>query len=145
MHPREPIFVDSNIPMYAAGADHPYRLSCQQVLERILTGQLDALTNSEVHQEILHRYLALQLDDKAREVSEDFQIMVPRVLPVTLHDVGRARELSRTYPRLPARDLIHVAVMLNQGVTTIVSADRHFDGVSEIVRRAPSDILLSGA
>ena len=137
----EPVFLDSNIPMYAAGADHRYRAPCQEVLRRVVAGELDALTSAEVHQEILHRYLALGLATKAREVSEDFEVMVPLVLNVSLGDVRLARDLSATYDGLPARDLLHVAVMLNSGLVKILSADRHFDDVSEIERLDP--VLLA--
>jgi predicted nucleic acid-binding protein len=137
----ERVLLDSNIPMYAAGHDHPYRAPCQELLARALAGRLDAATNVEVHQEILHRYISLGLATRAREVSEDFQAVVPNVLPVTLPDIARSRELSARYPALPARDLIHVAVMLNNGIATIVSADRHFDQVVEIVRLGPDDAL----
>lgn len=126
--------------MYAVGADHPYRAPCQEVLQRALAGDLEAATDAEVHQEILYRYLALGLGSTAREVSERFQIVVPNVLPVTIGDVVRARGLSETYPRLPARDLIHIAVMLNNGIGSIVSADRHFDRVSEITRVDPTEL-----
>lgn len=139
----EPVMLDSNVPMYAAGQKHSYRAACRQLLQRIVAGQLDAVTDVEVHQEILHRYLALGLSAKAREVSEDFQTLVPRVLSVTIQDIVRARELSVIYPDLPARDLIHVAVMLHNDLGEIVSADRHFDSVSEIRRLDP--LVLSRA
>lgn len=140
MRPPEPVLLDSNIPMYAAGKEHFYRAPCQQVLARILTGKLEAVTNTEVHQEILHRYLRLGLGSRAREVSEDFQTVVPMVLPVTMEDIGRSRELLARYPTLSARDLIHVAVMLNSGIRAVISADRHFDRVSEIKRLDPAEL-----
>lgn len=136
----EPVFIDSNVPMYAAGADHPLRNCCIQVLARIRDGSIAAITNVEVHQEILHRYLALGQDARARQVSEDFEVILSRVLPVTVTDVARARLLSRQYPSLPARDLIHVATMLQNGISVIISADRHFDLVPEVTRRDPSAV-----
>ncbi len=131
------VLLDSNIPMYAAGGPHAYRFPCQEALRRVVAGEIDGVTNAEVHQEILHRYLAIGLNAKAREVSEDFEAMVPRVFGVSMDDVRLARDLSATYSRLPARDLLHVAVMLNNGVTRILSADRHFDAISEIQRVDP--------
>jgi uncharacterized protein len=131
------VMIDSNIPMYAAGQEHRYRLPCRQVLERILNGELNAATNVEVHQEILYRYLALGQPARARQVSEDFQDLVPDVLPVTVAEIARSRELSIKYPGLPSRDLVHLAVMLSNGIDTIISADRHFDGLSGIKRLDP--------
>jgi predicted nucleic acid-binding protein len=143
MSQAEVVLVDSNVPMYAAGAQHEYREACQQVLARALAGDLNAASDVEVHQEILHRYLSLRLPEKAREVSEDFEALVPRVLDLSIGDIARARELSVHYPQLPARDLLHVAIMLGHGISSIVSADRHFDAVRE-VRRLDPRALVSG-
>jgi len=137
MRPSEPVFVDANVPMYAAGADHPYRAPCTRVMAQVLRGELRAATSVEVHQEILHRYLSLGVGEKARTVSQDFEALVPEILPVTMADFIRARSFSFTYPSVSARDLVHVAVMLNHGLTAVVSADRHFDQIAEITRLDP--------
>ena len=139
------IFLDSNIPMYALGRIHPYQEPCRRILHAIGTGEIDAATSAEVHQEILHRYLSLHLGQMAIAVSERFEEAVPNILAVTIPDIRRARELSVTYGRLPARDLIHVAVMLNNRITTIASADRHFDQVAEIVRLDPMQWTPAGS
>jgi predicted nucleic acid-binding protein len=47
--------------------------------------------------------------------------------------------LVERYPELSARDLIHVATCLEEGITAIVSPDRGFDTVSEIRRVDPSE------
>ena len=73
-------------------------------------------------------------------MSEAFQVLVPEVFSITIAEIARARVLLNQYPTLPARDLLHVATMLNNGISTIVSADRHFDAVSEIRRRDPATI-----
>ena len=58
-------FVDANVIMYAVGAEHPYRRPCLDALERIVREGLPAVVSSEVHQEIMHRYLSLGLPQKA--------------------------------------------------------------------------------
>ena len=88
-------------------------------------------------QEILHRYLSLQRSAQAIQVTQDFIIIVPRVLPVTLVNIERALELTARYPDLSARDLIRAAVMLNHDITQILSADVHFDQIEEIERIDP--------
>src|SRR4029434_4159304 len=49
------VFVDSNIPMYVAGRDHPNREPARRVLERARSGDIEACTSTEVLQEILYR------------------------------------------------------------------------------------------
>lgn len=136
----QPLYVDANIPMVAAGRDHPYREMCLAILRHIARGTVEAVTSAEVHQEILHRYLSLRKPEQAREVSQSLQTIVPVTLPVTLADVERARTLSRDYPQIAARDLIHVAVMLNNGLTQILSVDKHFDAVAELRRVSPGEL-----
>ena len=51
------VFIDVNIPMYAAGTPHPLREPSQRVIMAIAIGRLDAVTDAEVLQEILYRYL----------------------------------------------------------------------------------------
>jgi predicted nucleic acid-binding protein len=137
------LFVDSNIIMYAVGAEHAYRSPCLDALHRIVRESLQAVVSSEIHQEILHRYLSIGLPDKAREVSIKLETIIPTSLPVTMADIHRVRQLAENYPGLNARDLIHAAVMLENGLTHILSTDRHFDQLAEIERIDPRDFCHS--
>lgn len=51
------LLVDSNVFMYAAGADHPSKGPALRFLERVANGDVGAGVDAEVLQEILHRYL----------------------------------------------------------------------------------------
>ncbi|HEY0553837.1 MAG TPA: hypothetical protein VGG20_06185 [Thermoanaerobaculia bacterium] len=42
------IFIDSNIPMYLIGADHPNKLRSQQVVERAVEARERLVTDAEV-------------------------------------------------------------------------------------------------
>ncbi len=135
-------FLDTNIPMYAAGREHPYREICQWVMRQIAEGQLVVATDTEVFQEILHRYGLLGRYEEAAMLVTDLMMLVERVYPVTVADVQRAVDLFRRYaPQgVRSRDLIHVAVMLNNGLTDIISTDRHFDLVEGIRRIDPLNL-----
>ena len=135
------VFVDTNILMYVAGREHPHQETCRQALALIAQEVVEAVASTEVHQEILLRYLSLGRPEDARSVSETLQSIVPRTLAVDLADIVKARDLSSIYPTLPARDLVHAAVMLNNGITAILSVDKHFDSIREIVRLAPETFV----
>ena len=53
------ILVDSNILMYAAGADHPNKAPSIRFLEKVAREQMDVALDAEVLQEILYRYRAI--------------------------------------------------------------------------------------
>jgi predicted nucleic acid-binding protein len=133
-------FVDSNIIMYAVGAEHPYRRPCLDALDRIVQESLPAVVSCEIHQEIVHRYLSLGRDQMARQVSTKLETLIPTTLPVTLSDIHRVRQLAERYSALKARDLIHAAVMLENGLSRILSTDCHFDQMTEIERIDPRDL-----
>jgi predicted nucleic acid-binding protein len=52
----------------------------------------------------------------------------------------RLPDLVGQYPRLAARDLIHVATCLHEGIGEIASTDRGFDEVAGIRRIDPTTI-----
>jgi predicted nucleic acid-binding protein len=129
------VFVDSNVPMYVAGRDHPNREPARRFLERVRSGEVEACTSTEVLQEILYRYAGLHRLDLAGQVYELFVQLCPVVFPVTLADTDRAKALLLSAPRAGVRDAIHAAVMLNNEVVSMASFDTAFDhmpGVSRI-------------
>lgn len=136
-----PVFVDSNIPMYAHGSDHPYKIPCQEALKKIAYENIPAIISSEIIQEIIYRYLSLKRPEQALQVARDVMTIIPEVLPVTENDVRRALTLISEYSSLKARDLIHVAVMVENGISIILSADTHFDQVRGLDRIDPQNFI----
>jgi len=128
------VFIDSNIPMYVAGREHPHREPARRLLARVRSGEVDGCTSTEVLQEILYRYSALDRRDLACDVYDLFVQICPVVFDVTLADTDRARELLIEYPNISARDAVHAAVMVNQRIESIATFDRGFDAVAGIKR-----------
>ena len=132
------VFIDSNIPMYVAGRDHPHREPSRRFLARVQGGELEGCTSTEVLQEILYRYVGLRRTDLAVEVYDLFVVLCSIVLPVTLADTDRAKDIVRGGTEASVRDAVHAAVMLNNDVQTIASFDGGFDRIAG-VRRLPLD------
>ena len=134
-------FIDANVPIYASGRAHPYKEACAQVLTMAAERPRAFVTDVEVLQELLHRYLALRAWPLGREVLRGFaDLMHGRIEPVYADDIEMAMTLADIGPALPARDLLHAAVMRRLGTDRIITADRDFDRVPAIVRLDPTDI-----
>ena len=129
--------VDSNIIMYAAGAPHPNKAPSVALLERIAAGSVEAVVDAEVLQEIMHRYRALRRWDDWRRAYDLTRQLFPVVVPVTAGVLDRARSLLDADDQIMARDALHAAVVLNEGLTAIWSFDSDFDRIPGIVRREP--------
>jgi uncharacterized protein len=128
------IFVDSNIAMYLVGATHPLKIEAQRLLERCIANRERLVTDAEVLQEILHRYVGI---DRREAIQPAFDVLlgvVDEVFPVDAGAVDRAKATVLGHRRLSARDAVHLAIMEQQGVARILSFDSGFDGIPGIQR-----------
>jgi predicted nucleic acid-binding protein len=128
------ILVDSNIPMYLVGAEHPHKVDSRRLLERAVAERRRLVTDAEVLQEILHRYVAIGRRDAIQPCFEVLLEIVDEVLTVDLAIVESARDIVIGYPDLTARDAVHLAVMRRHGIGQILTFDRHFDGLPGATR-----------
>ncbi len=128
------IFVDSNVPMYLVGADHPHKVDAQRLLERCIADGERLVTDAEVLQEILHRYAAINRRDAIQPAFQAVLGIVDEVYPVELRDAERARDVLLASRRLSARDALHLAVIERRGIGRILSFDAGFDGAPGVQR-----------
>jgi hypothetical protein len=131
------ILVDTNVIMYAAGAEHPHKKPSVAFLERVARGEIEATIDAEVLQEILHRYRTIGRWEDGRRVYDLARQLFRNVVPVTAEVLDRARRILDTDRRIMARDALHAAVVMAEGLEAVCSWDRDFDRIKGIVRREP--------
>lgn len=128
------ILVDSNVPMYLVGATHPHKIDAQRWVEKLLSERQSMVTDAEVLQEILHRYVSINRRDAIQPTFDSLLGFVDQVLAVDRSAVERAKEIVFGHPRLSARDAIHLAVMQQNGIERILTFDSGFDGLPGVTR-----------
>lgn len=131
------ILIDTNVIMYAAGAEHPNKLASVAMLRRVGAGEVEATVDAEVLQEILHRYVAIGRWKDGRRVYDLVRQIFPEVTPITATILDRARAILDTNSRMMARDALHAAVVITEGMDAICSYDRDFDRVAGLTRIEP--------
>lgn len=119
------ILVDSNVPMYLVGADHPNKAVARSLLELAVARRERLVTDAEVIEEILHRYAAIDRRTFIEPAVDALLGVVDEVYPIELADVTRARDIVLS-SRLTARDAIHVAIMQRHGIARIMTFDLDF-------------------
>ena len=129
------IFVDSNIPMYLIGADHPNKAVARRLLEDAIADGEVLCTNAEVLQEILHRFVAIRRPDDIDPALDVLLAVIDVVYPIERADVERARRILRRDERLSARDAVHLAIMRRHDIDEVLSFDTAFDSIPGIRRR----------
>jgi predicted nucleic acid-binding protein len=127
------IFVDSNIPMYLVGATHPNKELARSTLVGLVADGEFLVTDAEVLQEILHRYVAIDRREAIEDAMSAILGVVDEVFPVERADVLQAQSLLDV-GRLSARDALHVAVMRRHGVERILTFDAGLDTVPDLGR-----------
>lgn len=120
--------------MYLVGSPHPNKTQAQHLLETLTTQRQRLVTDAEVLQEILHRYVAIDRRDAIQPAFESILAVVDEVLPVDENAVDRAKQIVLGYRRLSARDAVHLAVMQQNGIEEIVSFDSGFDTYPKVKR-----------
>ena len=128
------ILIDSNIPMYLVGAEHPLKGESRKLLEEAIRREERLVTDVEVLQEILHRYSAIARLDAVEPAFAALLNVVDEVFPIDRTDLEEAKHLLLAGQGVSARDAIHVAVMRRHGVERILSFDGGFDGIAGISR-----------
>lgn len=124
------IFVDSNIPMYLVGTPHPNRELLEAFLRR-RTGE-HYVTSTEVYQEILHRYVAINRRGAIEDAFRVLDALVVSVFPISRDEVEVARQVVERQPELSARDCLHLAVMQAHGIHQALTFDRGFAAGADI-------------
>ena len=133
------------MPIYVAGRPHPLKAPCAQILLLVAEHPQGFVTDAEVLQELLHRYLALRLWPQGRGVFRRFvELMQERVEAVQPVDVERAADLADAYPDLGGRDLLHAAIMERLHLRRVISADQGFDRLTEVERLDPAQVEVWG-
>jgi hypothetical protein len=133
------VFIDSNIPMYLVGAAHPHKLAAARLLGRLVEEERRLVTDAEVLQEILHRYVAIGRRDAIQAAFDALLRVVDEVFVIDREVVEHAQKIVMGSTRLSARDAVHAASMERHGVRDILTFDRGFDahpGIARIVEGA---------
>ena len=128
------IFDDSNIPVYLVGSPHPHKADAPRLLEKLISDRERLVTDAEVLQEILHRYVAIDRRDAIQPAFDALLGVVDEVLSVDGGAVDRAKQIVLGYRQISARDAVHLSVMEQNGIQQILSFDSGLDAFPGITR-----------
>ena len=98
------IYVDSNVPMYLVGAEHPHKRRVVALVPQLLSARDQLVTSAETFQELLHRYRALGDPEHLSAAYDALEAMISMVADVTKDDDrSGARPLRAVPPALLPR------------------------------------------
>ena len=120
--------------MYLVGTPHPHKADAQRLLENLISDRQRLVTDAQVLQEILHRYVAINRRDAIQPAFDALLGIADEVLPVDRATAERAKQIVMGRPHMSARDALHLAIMEQHGIEQILSFDSGFDSFPGITR-----------
>ena len=75
------IHIDANVPIYAAGREHPLKAPCQELVRLAAAAPQAFTTDAEVLQELLHYYRAAGNWAQGQAVFRGFQDLLDARIP----------------------------------------------------------------
>jgi len=130
-------FIDTTIPMYAGGKESRFKKKCIKILEDIALNKIIGFVSTEVFQEIIYRFTYIKDLKKGYRIYDNLMNVGVEILSVTSENLLTIRNLSQKYKTIPPRDIFHAAVMLDNNIKKIISADKDFDKIKEIKKIDP--------
>lgn len=138
--------MDTAVFMYARGKDHPLKEACTSLIMSIAEGKpifaMMPVIDTEVFQEVLYRYSSIGKLPVGLSVCRNLVKLGIEILPVRLRETELLIDFTEQYRgrSLPVRDLVHLSVMVANGINSIVTPDKHFDHFTEIKRLDPLEL-----
>jgi len=122
------ILLDTTVLVYAAGRDHPLREPCRRLLEAHGRRRLRCTTTVEVVQEVTHLHARGRTRANAVTLARRYAAAFD-LLTTAPADLALGLDLYEAYPRLGSFDSVLAAVVMNQDLEALVSADDDFADV----------------
>jgi len=120
--------------MYLVGAPHPHKSDAQRWVEKLISDRQRLVTDAEVLQEILHRYVAINRRDAIQPAFDSLLGIVDEVFAVDRAVAELAKEIVLGHRQMSARDAIHLSIMDQHGIDRILTFDSGFDGFPGVTR-----------
>ena len=103
--------------MYAVGIECVQKNPCQNLLKNVSQKKpfMNFCSNSEVLQEILHRYNSIKQNEKAIILVNMIRSLNILIFPVEEIDLFHAQKILSTF-NLSTRDCVHLGLMESRGI-----------------------------
>lgn len=139
------IYWDTNVFVYQSTPESPYFHDCLELSTFCLERKIFIQTSVETIQEIVHIAQKQKLQSLGLQISNKALKLINSLHPVTEATIQKFLSLAQKYPNITSRDLLHVAVCLENGLPTIITYDKEFKKISEIKSFSPEEYVKFAA
>lgn len=134
-------YLDTNIFIYLADKKSPFNKACGKLIKYFQKHKIRITTSTETFQEIIHyskntKQLATGII-MAKKVLE----LVDGIYSIDKETIEIYLEQAQKYENAKSRDIIHLSVCLENGLTQILTYDKEFKQFKEVKILKPEEFL----
>jgi len=134
------IVVDTNVLVYAVGADHPLTAPARRLLDAVASGEITASTTVEVIGEFAHVRARRRGRADAAALARSFATLLGPLITTTATDLDSGLGLWAEHESLGAFDSVLIAASERVGARAIITADRAMMQASSVPVIALTDV-----
>lgn len=135
------LYLDTNFFLYLSDSSSTFYQECFRLVKHCKKNKIPLVTSTETIQEIIHFTKNTKQLEKGIKVAQKTLQLISEILPVNKRTIEIYLEKSSIYKTSSSRDLIHLAVCLENKIDKIVTFDKDFTRFKEIKILRPQDII----
>lgn len=135
------VYIDTNIFLYLSDKKSPFCLTSSKLIEYLKNQRILVLTSVETVQEIIHFSQNTKQLAYGIKTAEKILETVDQILEINRKIILDYLKFVRIYKNVESRDLLHLAVSLDNKVDLIISYDKDFKKFKEIKALTPKEFL----
>ena len=134
-------YFDANIFIYMADARSPYFQQIYELTSHLHNKGIKIITSTETIQEIIHVSKKEKQYKEGLKIAEHTLQAIDAILPVQKDTIKIFLKKNEKYRLNESRDVLHLAVCLENNIDTIITYDNGFKNFTEIKAYNPINYL----
>jgi predicted nucleic acid-binding protein len=133
------IYLDTNIFIYSSDKSSKYFSECVDFIRYCQKNKIKLSTSTETFQEIIHLAKNTKQLEAGLKIARRVIKLVDDIYNINKDTIQIFLEETKKYPGLESRDIIHLAVCIENKIDKIISFDRKFKSVKRVTVVTPAD------
>lgn len=135
------VYIDTNVFIYLSDKKSPFYLISTRLIEYLKKQRIFVFTSVETIQEIIHFSQNTKQLTYGIKTAEKTLETVDRILEINQKTILNYINLVKIYKNVESRDILHLAVSLENKIDLIISHDKDFKKFKEIKALTSKEFL----
>lgn len=136
------IYIDTNLFIYLSKPNSPFHRICVDLIRYCKANKILISTSAETIQEIIHYSKNIKQPSKGVLIARNTLKLINKLHSITETTINVYLDQAKIYQTSGSRDLLHLAVCLEQSINTLITFDQDFKKFKEIKVLRPEEVSV---